>query len=288
MRILVVARTHPGGRHSSWVQEQIEELRLRGHQVVPMALRRGGIWGYTEAFLQTQRAFLRNDFRAYDIVHAHHGPAGSLATLQNKVPVAVTFHGSDINRMPRIYSQRALDKADAQIFVSPKLASQTEVTDYEIIPCGFDHRIFSPGDKAESRRHLGWPLDRPIISFTHRFSNEVKNAPLAQAAAQLAGAELKELWGYSREDVAHVLRAADGLVLTSHYEGSPVIVREALGVGCPVVSVDVGDTPITLSGIPGCYIVERTPESVAAGIRKVVEAGGRLDFSTYNRMDHSL
>ncbi|MEM1270205.1 MAG: hypothetical protein AAGI08_09160, partial [Bacteroidota bacterium] len=47
-------------------------------------------------------------------------------------------------------------------------------------------------------------------------------------------------------------------------------------------------TPITLSGIPGCYIVERTPESVAAGIRKVVEAGGRLDFSTYNRMDHSL
>ncbi|MEM6335079.1 MAG: glycosyltransferase family 4 protein [Bacteroidota bacterium] len=288
MRILVIARSYPSGEHQNWVQEQIDELRLRGHEVDTLAHPRGGVIGYIQYLLKTQRIFHRKDFAQYDLVHAHHGPGGTLATLQSKVPVVVTYHGGDINFMPRVYSQRSLEQADAHIFVTQQMADRTDVEEYDIIPCGFDHRIFTPGSKEASRAHLNWDAHAPIIAFAGRFSVLRKNVALAQPAADLAGVELKELRGYSREDVAHVFRAADGLVLTSHSEGSPVVIREALAVGCPVVSVDVADTPITLSGIPGCYIVERTPESVAAGIRKVVEAGGRLDFSTYNRMNHSL
>ncbi len=45
-------------------------------------------------------------------------------------------------------------------------AALPESTPCETLHLGADERIFTPGDKAAARRHLGLPLDRPIVLCT--------------------------------------------------------------------------------------------------------------------------
>ena len=63
--------------------------------------------------------------------------------------------------------------------------------------------------------------------------------PLRQLAAELGLTERVHLLGL-RDDVADLLVAADAMVLSSLYEGTPNVVLEALALGVPVVATDVG------------------------------------------------
>ena len=50
------------------------------------------------------------------------------------------------------------------------------------------------------------------------------------------------------------MNAVDALLMTSHSEGSPQVVKEALACNCPVVSVDVGDVRERTEGVEGCFV----------------------------------
>ena len=133
-------------------------------------------------------------------------------------------------------------------------------------------------DKNRARESLGWEADRHYILFSGAFDNQIKNALLAQSAVkQLENTSLVELKGYSRLQVAHLMNAADALVMTSFTEGSPQVIKEAMACGCPIVSVDVGDVKEIMDGIDGCYIAERTPESVASRLRQAIEFGKKTE-----------
>jgi glycosyltransferase involved in cell wall biosynthesis len=104
----------------------------------------------------------------------------------------------------------------------------------------------------------------------------VKGADLFDAVIEQARTIVSDLQpialeGYTRDQTMLVLNAADVVVMTSVHEGSPVAVREALACMTPVVSVDVGDVPEVLAGLPGCGIFPRDPQALARGI---VEALG--------------
>ena len=75
-----------------------------------------------------------------------------------------------------------------------------------------------------------------------------------------------ELKGYSRPEVAVLMNAVDCLLMTSHSEGSPQVVKEAIACGCPVVSLDVGDVAEQIEGTDCGVIVERTPEAIATAL----------------------
>ena len=61
----------------------------------------------------------------------------------------------------------------------------------------------------------------------------------------LPDAELLELKGYNRVQVATLMQAVDAILMTSFTEGSPQVIKEALACGCPIVSVDVGDVSLS-------------------------------------------
>ena len=74
-----------------------------------------------------------------------------------------------------------------------------------------------------------------------------------------------------------MMNAADALVMTSFTEGSPQVIKEAMACGCPIVSVDVGDVKDITAGVQGCFIADRSPESVALNLKRAIAFGKRTE-----------
>jgi glycosyltransferase involved in cell wall biosynthesis len=76
-----------------------------------------------------------------------------------------------------------------------------------------------------------------------------------------------------------LVAAADLLVLSSHYEGLPVVIMEALAAGVPVVSTKVGGIPdVVTSGVNGILTEPGSAEALTAGIRTA------MDPATHRRL----
>ena len=83
--------------------------------------------------------------------------------------------------------------------------------------------------------------------------------PYAEAL-RLRAAELRlegqvEFLG-ERDDVPQLLRAADGFVLSSAWEGMPNAVMEAMAAALPVVATDVGDVPELVEDRTSGFVVQ--------------------------------
>lgn len=71
-------------------------------------------------------------------------------------------------------------------------------------------------------------------------------------------------------ELAELHRVASVFVLTSAYEGLPLVVLEALACGTPVVTTKCGETPKLLPADCGVICGERTPSAIADALRKVI------------------
>ena len=65
-------------------------------------------------------------------------------------------------------------------------------------------------------------------------------------------------------------QVASALVLTSEFEGLPLVVLEALACGTPVVSTHCGETPKFLNFNSGVISPDRTPESIAWSLQQIL------------------
>jgi len=72
------------------------------------------------------------------------------------------------------------------------------------------------------------------------------------------------------------LNASDIVLLTSLYEGSPTIIKEALACNVPIVSVDVGDVSKRIQGIEGCYLALPEPDDLATKLHMVLTGPHRV------------
>lgn len=70
--------------------------------------------------------------------------------------------------------------------------------------------------------------------------------------------------------LAELHRLSSAVVLTSLYEGLPLVVLEALASGTPVVTTNCGETPRFLRPESGIVCPERTPEAIAASISHIL------------------
>jgi len=280
MRVLVVSRYKERLKEkvAPFVAEQVDVLKSRGVEFRLFRVRGKGVKGYLG-----QLKSLKEQIKAFnpDLIHAHYGLCGLLACLQGKVPVVVTYHGSDIND-PKVFpfSRIAMRLSAWDIFVSRKIMEKAHPKrNYTLLPCGVGLTDLQLTTRVEARRHLGLDQDKRYILFSSAFDNAVKNAPLAIKSIEALGAEeveLLELKGYTREEVSLLMCASDALLLTSHTEGSPQVVKEAMACGCPIVSVDVGDVRERVDGVEGCFVAQTgNPEELASLLRKALALESR-------------
>ena len=154
-----------------------------------------------------------------------------------------------------------------------------------------DFDLFSPQNPVRCRQAFGLPLDKKILLFVGRLE-KVKDPDLLLqtfrevrlarpgAVLVLAGdgrekaelmarhADLKNdlifLGAVPHARLPELFSAADCLLLTSHFEGMPKAVLEALATGLPVVSTAVGDVPkVVLDGFSGYVVPARSAKALA-------------------------
>ena len=278
MKVLIVAN-HNKGDFVTFITEQVESLRSLGVEIDYYGVHGKGTMGYL-----SNLSSLKAKIRAYkpDLIHAHYGLSGLLANLQRQVPVVTTYHGSDIHSGGKIlfFSRLAIWLSKANIFVTKQLLRQAGCNEHKVsvIACGIDANLFHPIEREEARRRLGWDQADKYVLFAGAFDNNVKNSPLAKAAvALLPNVKLIEMRGYNREQVCLAMNASNCLLLTSFREGSPMVIKEAMSCGVPIVSVDVGNVIETTEGVEGVFITSRDKQDIANNIQKAFAYKGKTN-----------
>ncbi len=79
------------------------------------------------------------------------------------------------------------------------------------------------------------------------------------------------LGAVSQARLAQLHQLSSLCILTSLYEGLPVVVLEALSCGTPIVTTNCGETPKLLCPEAGIVTRERTPEAIAQALAQILQ-----------------
>ena len=251
---------------STFVREQVESMRDFYHDLtIDVHVIEGD---------RPRGAYLREMLRLpfvvkkgkYDIVHAHFGLT-LVSTLFVRVPVVVTFHGSDLLvNHTRHVSRLLAPTASKVIVVAQRLR---ECLGYgEVVPCGIDVKKFAlpsycgngSGPKLPGKLKVLFPSDP---------RRKEKNYGLFQDVCKELegrGGRIKpiHLVNIDRASVPEVYWNSDVMLLTSFSEGSPTVIKEAIAAKLPFVSVDVGDVKEWAAMVDfGVVASDRDPKTIA-------------------------
>jgi glycosyltransferase involved in cell wall biosynthesis len=277
MKILIVC-SYNSGFISPFIKEQAESLERLGVMIDYYPILGQGLCGYLKNLFPLMKKI---ESYAPDLIHAHYGLSGLLASIQRKISVVTTFHGSDVNmRKNLIFSFFASIFSRQNIFVHPAhLKKLKRYSNSNVVPCGIDFNRFYPQDKGEARRKSGLKKEKFYGLFSSGFTKKVKNFNLAKKAVGYSKSDIQmiELSGYSRTEVRNLLNAVDFLLMTSISEGSPQIIKEAMACNCPIVTTDVGDVRKIIGPTVGCFITSYSPRDIGQNMDKVIQIGKRTN-----------
>src|SRR3974390_34029 len=100
MRILTVTNMYPteqSPQFGIFVQEQVDSIRARGHEVdVLFVNAREGRLRHKAYLLGAPRLWRTVAGRQYDIIHAHYVFSGIIARFQRSAPLVLTHHGPEL------------------------------------------------------------------------------------------------------------------------------------------------------------------------------------------------
>jgi len=119
-----------------------------------------------------------------------------------------------------------------------------------------------------------FPHSRPVrTNAVHESGGSLSTAkenvaarPKSRVRALHANVELLIVYHKPPEQMPAFYSASDVLLLTSDWEGSPNVVKEALACDLPVVSVPVGDVEERIRGLPACSICPRDASALAVAV----------------------
>jgi glycosyltransferase involved in cell wall biosynthesis len=197
------------------------------------------------------------------------------------------------------------------ITISPRL--RDEIAQYgvtrseriEVIPLGFELDAFAsqPRASGDFRRSLGIPVGAKLIGAVGRLV-PIKNISLLLEAAALARREAPELrvvlvgdgelradleaqaaalemteavvFAGWRRDLPSVYADLDAVVISSHNEGTPASLIEAMATGCPVIATRVGGVPdLIVDGETGRLVPPGNREALAVALLALFRESAR-------------
>lgn len=212
-------------------------------------------------------------------------PVGVLANALAKrwaVPWVGVVHGHDFDVGLNTHLNKHIAGLAAScsklVCVTPRLANIAEglpqpPQDLTILPC---------------HTHVGKDWARPMKPWRGRWRKSSidllfpadPRRPEKRHLLALQAGEVLEQRGWvvgvttlrhqPRDVVFDRMMVADVTVVTSSREAGPLVAREALLCGTPVVSVDVGEVATYL---PSSWVVEPTPEALADGVERALHDG---------------
>ncbi len=275
MKVLFVSSGNVSSGISPIIRNQGESLKGEGIQIDYFTVKGKGLTGYSRNLFRLRRHLSQNH---YDLIHSHFFLSSVIPSLSSLKPLVVSLMGSDVytskyyNSLIRTFARL---RWGATIVKSDKMKDTVGMDNVHVIPNGVDLSTFVPSDKQAARKTLGLDQGKNYILFASDPARAEKNFLLARDSIEKTKdqAELLVVYGKDRELIPVYLNSADVLLLTSRYEGSPNIVKEAMACGCPIVSTDVGDVKWLVGDIEGCFVTSFEPGDVAEKI------GNALEFS---------
>lgn len=244
-----------------------------------------------------------------DVLHSHMVHANLLARALRpiaKVPTLVsTIHSINDGGRLRMAAYRLTSGLVDRVTIISRLAAERYVqigavpaNQIQVVPNAVDTERFRrlPRARADLRRDLGlsdqfvWlavgrfeePKDYPtmIAAFARlaraRPSSRlllVGQGSLRKAVEDLIRAEGLEARVHFlgiRRDVAELMSAADGYVLSSAWEGMPVVLLEAAAAELPIVATRVGGiAEVTEDGSTGLLVPPANPAALAEAMQRI-------------------
>jgi teichuronic acid biosynthesis glycosyltransferase TuaC len=288
MKVLVVTNMYPNPEQpafGTFVKDQVEDLRKAGVEIDVLFI--NGRKSKLNYPLGVLRFWAQLSKKRYDLVHAHYALSGIIARLQFLYPVITTYHGVEVlpthrNRWLTALSRWAAKMMDRVIVVAQAEKDILDSPKVMVIPCAVDFNMFQPVPLPEARSRLGLAPDKPLVLWAGEHWRHQKRFDLVQEAMAVLKqrcpeVELVLVSGQPHETIPLYMSACDVLVLTSRYEGSPMVIKEAMLCNLPIVSTKVGDVPDVITGVTGCYLVEPHAEEIADKLLSVLQWRQRTD-----------
>jgi glycosyltransferase involved in cell wall biosynthesis len=260
------------------------------------------------ALLQLRR--LIREWRP-DVVHSHMVHANLMARvvrLVAPVPALVStihniYEGGALLMTGYRVSNRLVDRmtiiseAAAERFIRDRIVPASLL---EVIPNGVDGRRFrnlAPGTRERMRAELGvgdrfvwlavgrFETAKDYPTMLHAFAEVHRREPAAVLVVVGRGALQQETEALARElglgsavkfvgvrrDVPEVMSGADAYVMSSAWEGMPMVLLEAGAAGLPIVATAVGgNRDVVREGDTGLLVPPREPEALSAAMIRLM------------------
>jgi glycosyltransferase involved in cell wall biosynthesis len=247
----------------------------------------------------------------FDLVHTHSTKAGLLGRLAARLAgvkaIVFTAHGwaftegrspwkrkwlALMERFSAFFTNKIIcvSAHDRQLALEFKVAKPEQLV---VIHNGLDPQPFSQRDKRRAKQEFGWE-EISIVTFVGRLASPKEPLVLLEALQHLEktrvvivgdGPMRPELEVYAkqyglsekvlllgmREDVPKILAASDIFVLTSRWEGLPLVIIEAMLAGLPVVATQVGGvSELVEDGVTGLLVPRSDPIALAHALKKLL------------------
>lgn len=274
MRILFISSGNTQQGISPIVLNQGLSIEGTGHTVDYFSVNGKSIPGYLKAIFRLRKHLRNNE---YEIFHAHYSLSAIVASLSGARPLVVSHMGSDVRanglllfiskQFKRLFRWRIIVK-------SLEMNKHLDYKHVSIIPNGVNLHDFKPLDRSECLGKLGWSKTKTHVLFAADPKRKEKNFKLASQGTSLVrdqDIELHFLEDVAYERMIYYFNAASIVLLTSKWEGSPNVIKEAMVCNTVAVSTDVGDVRWLFGEEEGYFISESSPESLAVQICYAIE-----------------
>lgn len=282
MKVLFVSSGNNKLGISPIVKKQGDSLIKQGIEVIFFTVKGKGIFGYLKSIPK-----LRKEIKKHqpDLIHAHYSLCGFISSLSlTGRKIIVSLMGSDVlargisRFVIRFFYKTSWCKC---IVKTEGMKKHVGLKNIIVLPNGVDMDMFRPIQKEIALQKTGWNPDNKHILFAANPSRPEKNFNLAEEAFGLIKQKSKKVELHVLKDVSHeqiplFMNASDCILLTSLWEGSPNVIKEAMSCSRPIVSSKVGDVEELLKNTSLSYVVNYKADAIASSIFEILSADSKI------------